>query len=331
MKASGMFPDMPLLNLTAGMVSGRGTYDEVTDAIFWLVDTFDIDGFRYGTAESYCAAFWPKFMSDFRDRYDYKPEFWHIAEVFIWPPDKKSWQITYEQFINPTISIGPIAMDGAYDFLLQSFIQGVFAKSTNPNCATNPCTPLLKHLVAPEGVQQPERLIASVNTLGTSFLQAAEDKTEKKRLLLAYTFLLTFLLTSNRVPLIPSGTEYGIDYAETGALFSGSVDQAFHEEFKKLIKIRRDHPAFRRGSLTPLNTTANILSFARQYEEKTFIVVLNIDENPNPNFEIDLGSKGIGCNPVANLLAENDETIQSSGAGIIVTLAAWEAKVIQCE
>ena len=139
-----------------------------------------------------------------------------------------------------------------------------------------------------------------------------------------------FVMTINRVPLISSGIEYGITYKEPGELFAKGSDQTYHENFKKLIQIRRNNAAFRRGSLTDLGTTSNIISYARQYEDETFIVVLNNAATSQP-ITLNLGSKGISCSSVQNLLLENDQNIQLKGATLSVTLNAWEAKIIQCQ
>jgi hypothetical protein len=304
---------MPLLDHTSAEV-----YPEVRDAIFSLVDNFAIDGIGYITAHHYDSTFWPTFMGDFRARYGAtKPDFFHIADVWIWPGTEKTWQIPSHGYVNQTSAVGPIRMDSIFDWAFITFLQDVFAKGTGN---------LLQHLVHPWGPEQPERLIAPIDGF-SSFRDAVEYGNEMEKLYLASAFLMTV----NRVPWIDSGNEYGIDYSQPGELFSKDLYQSYHENFKKLIQIRRSNTAFRRGNLTPLDTTANILSYARQYEGETFIVVLNNGAAVSQPITINLGSKRISCSGVQNLLLENDQTIRLEGSSLSITLDAWEPKIIQCE
>ena len=319
---------MPILAHTAGMETGTGAYAAIRDTIFWLVDQYDIDGFRYDSAQNFYPAFWVKFLSEFRDRYDEtKPDFWHVGEIFIWPGTEKSWQISPEEYVNQTSSVGPIRMDSIYDFPSASFIKDVFAKGMDPNCIPSLCANLLQHLVDPWGVEHPERLMAPLDgyELGT-FFDAVQNGNAKEKIFLAFAFVMTI----NRAPLISSGIEYGIHYKELGVIFAGGFDDTYLENFKKLTQIRQDHPAFRWGSLTDLGTPSNIISYARQYEGETYIVVLNNTAVSQP-ITINLEAKGISCNSVRNLLLENDQNIQLNNDSLSVTLNAWEAKIIQCE
>ena len=317
---------LPIIHHTQGMDTRTGVYREVRDNIaFWLAGQFDIDGVHYDSAQFIHAAFWPTFMSDFRQQYVEKdPHFWHIADVFIWPPDQKSWQVPAGEFVNP---VGPIRMNGVYDHATIAHIQQVFATGADPNCTPGFCANMLQQLA---NAEHSEALITSVDGFN-SFLRAVKNGNAEEKLYLASTFLLTI----NRVPVIYSGNEYGIDYDEPGELFSNGI-QDYHENYKKLLQIRQDHAAFRRGSLIPLDTTANIISYARQYEGQTFIVVLNNSAEKSPDFKINLGSKSISCSSVQNLLVENDPNIQVNNPGtndnsLIVTLDGWEPKIIQCE
>ena len=329
------FQGTPVLDHTNGMEDETGPYRDVRDAIFWLADQFEVDGFRYATAHYYHADFWPRFMRDFRMRYgEEKNTFWHIAEVFIFP-QANAWQISPREFINP--GVGNIEMTGAHDFELTAFIYDVFVQGKDP-------TQLVQHLAAPGNFDDPGRITASVNRIGTTFLQDveiynenAEKKNEnpRKSLYLAYVFLLT----SNRVPLIQSGHEFGFDASQEENLFTGDLDQIFYENFRKLIRIRRDYTAFRRGTVIRLEPPGTIISYARQDEEETFIVVLNHDKAP-ASIDIKLSSRDITCNWVDNLLEENfleeialNLRLRNLGTGattLNVDLDPWEAKVIQC-
>jgi hypothetical protein len=269
-------------------------------------------------------------MSDFQEQYARtRPDFQHIAEVLVLP-EQKSWQIPPEGFINHTSSVGPILMDGVYDFTLIAFIQQVFAEGANPRCLPVFCGKLLEYL-SDQKYEQPERLIASVDHLSPFLTKVAKvgDEHERERLYVA----LAFLMTINRVPLLHSGNEYRIEYSEPGALFAGGLDQTFHENVKELIRIRRDHAAFRRGSLTPLDSDVTI-AYAREAEGEAYIVVLN-NAAVSQSTTIELGAKGIVCSRVKSLFVEHDPNIQLVDPGtretsLAVTVGAWEPKIIQC-
>lgn len=319
----------PLLNHTLGMYTNTGVYREVKDTIFRLVDDFAFDGIRYATAHYYCAAFWPKFMRDFHKRYDRtKPDFWHVGEVFILPPDQKTWQIPAHEFVNGTSSIGPIQMDGVDDFQLQQLIQEVAAKGT---CLPDSCMLFLAHLKNPGNIREPERLTASINNaLTVPFVQAVQAAGEEENFIERFRLASVLLMTVNRVPLIQSGNEYSVDYTHP-RVPADEPDETFRQYFKKLIQIRRNHAAFRRGSFTPLVATDSVMSYARQLEGKTFLVVLNLDARPKQDFEIDLRELGEACSSPTNLLVEDDQNIQSADTSLFVSLKPWEPKIVQCE
>lgn len=328
---------MPMLNHTQGMDTDSGVYGVLkNDVVFWLTDHFEIDGFRYDSAHNFYPAFWPKLMNDFQDRYaETRPRFWHIAEVGI---PQKSWQIPPSDFVNQTVSkdVDPIIMDSVYDFGLTSYIKSVFAKGLNPNCIPAepfPCVNLLDHLVNTEVYKNPERLMATIDFYDLSFLkEVPPEENPIKKIYLASAFLLTI----NRVPLINSGNEYAIDYTEPGRLFGGVLDEDYHTNFKELIRIRREHAAFRRGTLTPLYSdfSSTVISYARHYEDQTFIVILN-NASVSQSMELRLGENGITCSNVENLLVDNDQGIQlinpdESNNSLSLTLSPWEAKIVRC-
>ena len=97
----------------------------------------------------------------------------------------------------------------------------------------------------------------------------------------------------------------------------------------------RNNRADIQSSVTPLDSTSTILSYARRHENQIFIVVLN-NSAANQSIVINLGSRWISCSSVRNIFVENDPNIwlNHPGSGIdslSVTLHAWEPKLIECE
>ena len=90
---------MGIVNHLLGIESQTAVYAALRDdVVFSLADRFDIDGFRYDSAQNAYPLFWKRLMDDFRARYGgTKPQFMHAAEVFV--ARKRSWQVyPYEQF-----------------------------------------------------------------------------------------------------------------------------------------------------------------------------------------------------------------------------------------
>jgi alpha-amylase len=319
---------MDIINHTQGMDTGTSTYAALRDDIvFWLTDHFDIDGFRYDSAQNAYPAFWRQLLLDFRARYGAsKPHFMQVAEAFVVPP-KKTWQVWVDEFMDARVNndVGPIQMDGAYDFGVIDEIQDVFARGADVGGIVDSMD--FSGLV----FEHPERLLASVdNYEDPTFLSTVTGGHGRQKLFLAEAFLLT----ADRVPLVFSGNEYGIDYSEPGALFQPGLDPTFLARFKQLTMIRRTRPAFHRGARRWLERTPTILSYLRSYQGTNFVVVLN-DANTSQSITVKLGSRGIPCSSVRNLLKPNDAAIHLDDPGtptatLSVDLTPYEPKIVAC-
>lgn len=80
------------------------------------------------------------------------------------------------------------------------------------------------------------------------------------------------------------------------------------EHYKKLIHIRNEQPALRRGNLLSVENTANqVLSFARVYESKAVIVLSNMATSPvEPFLSLDISSLPVGDYFVTDLLSNEN-------------------------
>jgi glycosidase len=316
---------MPIINHVHGMENGSGTYAALRDTLYYLADTFDVDGFRYDSAQNVDPRFWVKALREFRAHYaSMRPNFMHLAEVFIGNP-KKDWQVYQDDFMDRNIhtDIGYIGMDGTYDFGLISEIQNVFAKGQDVGR-------LVRHGESQTAYfEHPERLAASIdNYEADSFNRkvVGGDASAKSSLALA------FLLTIDRVPLIYSGNEYGIDYDRPGQLFAPSFSStAYLDHFKRLICVRRDHPAFRCGTMRWLDRTRTFLSFERTYQDRRYVVALNNSASPQ-EIAVRLGVRGIrarGMTAVLNSASARLEHPGSNDASLTIRLGAFETMIVE--
>lgn len=319
---------MGIVNHTLGMGSGSSVYRYLRDVVvFGLVDRFDIDGFRYDSAQNAYATFWKKLISDFRGRYgSSRPDFMQVAEVAEFGT-LKSWQVYPYEFMNSTVhdAVGPIKMDGTYDFQLINLIQAVFARGEDATQIPSAMS------VATAFYEHPERMIASVdNYEDPTFLSQVTDGSAKRRLYLAEAFLLTI----DRVPFVYTGNESGIDYTLPGQLFAAD-DPTFLRAFRRLSAVA-GLGAFRRGSRTWLLTSATILAYARaeSSDPATYVVVLG-SSTTGQTATIPLGANGIRCSGATNLLCPGDKTFRIVGAGtpdvsLAVELGPFEPKILRC-
>jgi glycosidase len=319
---------MGIVNHTLGMSTGTSVYRYLRDVVvFGLVERFDIDGFRYDSAQNAYAVFWRQLMSDFRRRYGAaRPDFMQVAEVAEFGT-LKSWQVYPYQFMNRTVQddVGPIQMDGTYDFGLINAIQAVFARGEDASQITDSMN------IASIYYEHPERMIASVdNYEDPTFLSQVLDGSAKRKLYLAEAFLLTI----DRVPFVYTGNEFGIDYTLPGELFE-SGDPAFLKAFRRLSAIA-GITAFRRGARTSLLTTSTILAYARseRSDPVTYVVVLG-NSGAEQSATVPLGKNGIRCSQAVNLLRPDDKSFEvtdpgTTNAALAVRLAPFEPKIFRC-
>jgi alpha-amylase len=319
---------MGIINHTLGMATGSSVYRYLRDdVVFSLVDRFDLDGFRYDSAQDAYAVFWRQLLSDFRDRYGAsRPDFMQVGEVAEFGA-LKSWEVYPYQFMNQTVqdSVGPIMMDGVYDFGLINAIQAVFAGGEDASEIVDSMN------ISSLFYEHPERMIASVdNYEDPTFLSQVVGGSAKRKLYLAEAFLLTI----DRVPFVYTGNEYGIDYSLPGQLFE-SGDPTFLDAFLRLSKIARIG-AFRRGARAWLQTSSTVLAYARSEPSApvTYVVVLG-NAAAEQATTVPLGSNGIRCSRAVNLLRPDDKSFQlidpgTTAVSLAVRLAPFEPKILLC-
>ena len=311
-------------------LKGRATHSEVYEELFgrvmdWLPGEYGVDGLRYDSVQNFYADYWSYALNELRrDWRAARPDLTHFGE-FLWLGSLLSWQRPEADYVN-SAAPSRIRMDGIYDFALIGDIQTAFARSQG--------TALLvaNHDAKVSQYETPRALAASVdNYEDGTFLGTVADANGKARLKLA----LAFLFTVDRVPFIYSGNEYAIDYGQPGTLFAPGRDQAFHDWFKGVAAIRRGHAAARQGSFAWLTNGASYLSFARASGADRLITALNISAQNNRTMSLPIGSRGITCASVTNLLDPSDSKNRLNGSGsgqtLSVTHGPWEPKILLCQ
>ena len=222
-------------------------------ARFWREQT-GCDGFRLDSAQLHPAGFWRKVAVALRGDPS-RDDFILLAEVPLHPSK-------IAEFLDQT------GFDSAYDFSF-GVVREVVGRGE----------PLGKlSFVLGEGKRcypSPRRMVAQIdNYEDPTFVTAARaPKLQRTNLAMA------LLLTIDRIPLIYSGDEVGLDYRDVGALFAGGGpsrrDFAWME---KLIALRRRTPVLRRGNFTEIATSGSVYAFVRSLGMDTVLVMLNTSE-----------------------------------------------------
>lgn len=109
---------------------------------------------------------------------------------------------------------------------------------------------------------------------------------------------ITLQMTTVGTPMIYYGDEIGMD-GETDPdcrrpmIWDESRwNRPIYDATRKLIALRRSHPALRYGELRPLRVFNGAYAFARVHENEAAIVILN-PRGALPNFSVPLGDLGI--------------------------------------
>ena len=165
-----------------------------------------------------------------------------------------------------------------------------------------------------------------------------------------YRNALTFLLTTDGIPCIYYGTEQ--DFAggpdpsnrEDMWLSDFSTEKVTFKHLQRLISIRKELPALRRGNLEFLLTSdqassvqgvgaqAGILAFSRTYREQKVLVILNThDDRDSQTVDLDGTPMSTGLPPntqLVDLLSGNEFQVDANG-GLNLTINANTALILK--
>jgi alpha-amylase len=91
-------------------------------------------------------------------------------------------------------------------------------------------------------------------------------------------------------------TSINTNYTTRNVQTASSDPNSLLNHYKKLIHIRNNNEALRKGYLLPLTTeTQTVLSYGRVYEDKAVITVANLGTGPAANFSLSLAESSLGA------------------------------------
>ena len=221
---------------------------------FWR-DQTQCDGFRLDSSTLLSSAFWRRYVREIKS--DGRSNFFLMAEVVLGPK-------RIGEFLTET------GFDSAYDF---SFLaaQEVFGRGQS----TTRLRVMQKE--AARSYRDCRMMCGELdNYENKEFIkEALEPRRQRMKLALAY------LLTANRIPLLYSGDEAAVSYRTPGALFEGSnSNRAMLDYTRRLIAIRKQEPALRRGDYQQIETPDPVCAFLRADGDDKIIVLLNDSDRP---------------------------------------------------
>ena len=259
------------------------------------------DGFRIDSAQLLPTAFLKRFVPEVKKG---PPPplgpFTVVAELAIPPRD-----------IGKTMS--EVGFDGAYDFSAMT-CRDVFGRDEAVTKLS---------FVAGEAKQyypHPRALMAPIDNYEDTFLSFAKEPKAARS-----WPALAFILTTDRVPLLYSGNELGIESRDVGGVFpNGRKDSPFYKKARTLIALRNKEPALRRGDFAEVVAHDSIYAFVRQLGGSRILIVLNgSNESKDVRFPVgDLSWKDCQLTDlvggVFTKVKGNDDTLTVEPYGVCV-------------
>jgi glycosidase len=237
--------------------------DYLLDAHLALAKRVGLDGFRLDTVKHVAHDFW----QEHRRRLDSElgADFFLLGEV--WGGDAQSLDPWFEHD----------EMDAGFDFSFQgsalAWLQG-----------RGRTVAFDRYLKQREKVR-PGYLLS--HFLSSHDVRGALDQLEGDKELFRLAALLQF--TSAGIPMVYYGEEVGRpggDWPDNRSdmpwgsrdILPGAGkprDEALREDYRKLIEIRRNHPALSRGVHTAVSTAGDLLVFLQKHEDDEVLVAVN--------------------------------------------------------
>jgi len=163
--------------------------------------------------------------------------------------------------------------DGAMNYRLRDLVLDFFVHKRLDALAFD------RELAALRAEQPGETAYTMLNLLGSHdtprFLTLCQG--DQERFKVAVAFLLTYV----GVPMIYYGDEVGMtgendpDCRRPMVWAPAAQDQSLLEWHRRLICIRKEHPALRRGTFHKVHAAGDVYVFARQYGMDDVLVILN--------------------------------------------------------
>jgi glycosidase len=230
---------------------------ELLDTVRYWIETFDVDGFRLDVPNEVPFWFWKLFAQEVRRL---KPDAYIVAEIWgdasEWiRPDLVDATMNYRYFRDPVLSWIAHGKGSAADFD-RALAPGRFA-------------------YPPQSQQVMMNLLGSHDT--PRFLTEAGG--DVRRLMLAALFQMTYV----GIPHVYYGDEVAMEGGKDPDCrrpFYWKWEEEperrrVHDHYRRLIRLRREHAALRRGAFRTLLADGPVYAYARWNAEEALVVVLN--------------------------------------------------------
>ncbi len=263
----------------AGVLPDLGTDDPITakflrqNAIWWA-ETGAVDGFRLDTFPYVDRPFWRDFHSQLHGLY---PRFKTVGEVSDFDPAIASFFAGGKATAGIDTGVGTI-----FDFALYSAVRKVILHDA-------PAT-LLEQVLRHDWLfPHPEWLVTFVGNHDTPRFMGEPGATLEK-LELAFAFLLT----ARGIPQIYYGDEIGMpgggdpdNRRDFPGGFPGDVRNAFtadgrtadeqkiFTQARRLLHLRQQHPALRRGSYIHIYSDEDTFVYVRDFQSERLLLLMN--------------------------------------------------------
>lgn len=247
---------------------------EIQNSLWWVGMT-GIDGIRQDTVQ-YMPRFFIRDLNVALDRQ--YPSMWMVGEVYDTDPVHTSY------FIGGRAGWDGIdtKMDAVFDFPAWEISRNVFTGKIPANA--------LRYVLRSDSLyQDPSRLVTMTNNHDTRRFMSLEGATLEGAML-----HLAYLTTIRGTPQLYAGEEIamqGGDDPDNRRDFPGGFpgdarnaftkagrtpeEQRMYEWTRDLLRLRREHSAVRRGSLTDLYFDEDSYAYARRDDAETIVIALN--------------------------------------------------------
>ncbi|HVF42832.1 MAG TPA: alpha-amylase family glycosyl hydrolase [Pyrinomonadaceae bacterium] len=252
---------------------------EIQNSLWWVGMT-GIDGIRQDTVQ-----YMPRsFIRDLNLALDRQhPSMWMVGEVYDTDPVHTSYFIGGRAGWDGVDTM----MDAVFDFPVWEVSRKVFTGKTPANA--------LRFILRSDSLyQEPSRLVTMANNHDTPRFMSLEGATLEGAML-----HLAYLTTIRGTPQLYAGEEIamrGGDDPDNRRDFPGGFpgdardaftragrtpeEQRMYEWTRDLLRLRREHAAVRRGSLTDLHFDEDSYAYARRDDAETIVVALNRSAAP---------------------------------------------------
>jgi cyclomaltodextrinase / maltogenic alpha-amylase / neopullulanase len=280
-------PYMPTFNFT-----NQDAVKALIDNSAWWANEYQLDGFRLDAVKHIPPDFWWRFRSSLRQMVEAK----HHQPLYLVGE-------TFKDRVGIDSFVGPNMLDGQFDFPLYDSIKDCFGEGKVGLDLLEASLTASEEAFGKEALMSPlignhdkGRFMAYADgdlpdpkgskdeEVGWVSPPAVDDPVNYRKIELAQAFLFAI----DGVPMIYYGDEFGMTGAgdpdnrrdmRFGEALSGAEKEVL-DNFKKLARIRSQHPALRCGSRRSLAVEKEMLAFVRVEFEDRVLCIFNRSRTP---------------------------------------------------